>query len=161
MFLPLGQRGHASANQPIVNHRRPNYHIILSKHKIVRKHDVFEQSTMFWYSGMQTRCFQKGMKILQVLEAHGIYKLTSCMYHFATSNLVLASWNSMLRWRQRQQSEFEPPSEETLEVCTIFCIFLSMWAKDGEAQRECLAHQYGMDWWCFRRRPPHELEGPG
>lgn len=31
--------------------------------------------------------------------------------------------------------------------------------KDGEAQRECLAHQYGMDWWCFRRRPPHELEG--
>ena len=35
-----------------------------------------------------------------------------------------------------------------------------MWTKDGQAQRECLAHQYRMDWWCFRRRPPHELEGP-
>jgi hypothetical protein len=73
----------------------------------VCKHDVFRKVWRFYR-------YLKRMVY--------IYKLTSCMYHFATSNLVLASWNSMLRWRQRQQSEFEPPSEETLEVCTILFV---------------------------------------
>lgn len=122
MFLPLGSEG----MRALIN---PSW---ITEDQIIT---LFSQNIRLWENTMflrktrcvdiqvcKTRCFQKGMKILQVLEAHGIYKLTSCMYHFATSNLVLASWNSMLRWRQRQQSEFEPPSGETLEVCTILFV---------------------------------------
>ena len=39
------------------------------------------------------------------------------------------------------------------------CLQHGIRGQDGEAQCERLAHQYWMDWWCFRCGPPNELEG--
>ena len=54
---------------------RWNDHINISKHRIMKKHDVFGKTRCFYSQVSKTRCFQKGLKILQVLEAQGLYTI--------------------------------------------------------------------------------------
>ena len=106
------QRGHASANQPTMNHWIwPNYQITLSKHKIVRKTRCCWEKT--WCLDIQvckTQCFQEGMKILQVLEAHGISSLKKDISQYLYKYL----WISMncCHWWGTISVMSAPPSRE-------------------------------------------------